>query len=470
MASRLAIAGLALALAACHVQAPTPRPSTATRVAALNPSPSPSRTPGASPRPSVVPTPSGPVIQLGGTVRLDPSYLVAHHAGTLAAGPTIAIPLLSDQGGGFISDAGSGLMANNGGSFISDAGSGLVANNGAGFSSGAGSGYRLVAAGQDLLPASGMVVLALSLSDGKPLGRSVLTDQAGGFKVEVPADQQANVRLIARVPAARRDDPLLADARLQYDLLAAPARAASGLAIDEDTAVATRYLRLAISSRMEQFMLRDVDDITDANGLKLIDGLEPALQPFVRTVLGELRAHAAKAHVEQLPSQRLTRLTQQLMDIALAHIDLDAILVFQEPGASPPTAHAVVELVDVLRATRRAAADRLSADPGAFAGKAYVQDAAARRTPPVAPAALLQRASDLSDLIVTEYLGSNEPGKRQQAAAVFEDLGLVPGASYEKRLQLAAGGIVGEITNRFFVDEAGRNEAYAAIDASSGER
>lgn len=424
---------VALAIAGCSL---TP---SATRVAigsGKKPATAASTKPvKAAASPSAAPT--GPMRLVQGTVRIDAHYILSNAAGSLISNNGLS--LISDAGGGLISDAGGGLMVVDGKSIA--IGAGIVSNAGAGIVVSGRTRYGLsatpaVAVGE-VLPVEGMGVVALSLITGQPISVAVRSDKQGGFKLEVPEAIAENIRLVAKVPTAKADDPLQRDRRLEYGLVLSPA-GTDAREFNEDTRVASRFLRESALDK-GTFLLGGTELDNDAHFTD--PSLSGPVQALVLQMAKEFRQAVKDA---QVPASAMPSLVQRVLDVALAYVDLQTIVI--DPNntvwrSAPANAKAIPVLAETLAELRMAAAAKMAANPAYFDGKPYMESANTRRLSLGLSAYTIKRPSDFVDFIFDEYVADNSI-RYDRIGIVLDDLGLTAqeDGQHLVKSKLSAGG------------------------------
>jgi sugar lactone lactonase YvrE len=422
-----------------------------------------------------------------GQVRIDAGYLLASRQGRLdpqglavLAGDAIVSnngagvisnnggSIISDHGGGLIADPASGkltdaaealfaaadgaILSNNGGAIISDHGGAIISDHGAAFG-------LLAAAAPALgrsLPAAGMQVLVLDLRTGRalPVGvdaagkpvHVVLTDAAGRYELYLPDGLSPNVRVVTLPPGGT-------DARLVYNLVAAARQAEE--AIDEGTAGASRLLRLTFSGWLADKIRsnRDVLDVPNLQDAQLAFAILP------------LATAAADAKVAELEPARLRRVLQATADALIAYLDLAGLETEQDEDWPAPPEPALGAVGTILNELETAAAAKLQADPHAFDRRPFFLDANMRRARAGKPPYVLVKPTDLSALILDEYLIPADLQQREQLRFVLADLGL-PTTEFE-HLRAAYDGLLLGAINAAAKDEAAMGAAIAALQAAS---
>jgi hypothetical protein len=344
--------------------------------------------PGASLKPTL---PAGPTMRVKGHVEIDAHYIVATNAGAIVANNGGSAIVL--KGGTLISDNGLGLISDNGLGLISDNGLGLIANNGAG--------YRTLStdlAVGTVLPVKGMAIIPFSMRTGEVVGKPVFTDAQGGYELEVPESLKGNLRLAARVPVTKQDDPIARDTRLQYNLVVETKAKTSTL--DEDTALATKYLRACFASRLREAMVTDdVAGSTEAL-LRALEAPELLLNALKGTI-GELNAAGQAIGVKNLPEAEVDRIAQRVTDVLLSYIDLDTLEVDpatlnREGFDGSVKERALPGMADVLKQVRNGARAKMTSIPLHFDTHPLILKAAKPYQ--------IRKPSDLCDFMVEDLL------------------------------------------------------------------
>lgn len=404
MRRRAAAAAIMLALSACQVQnAPTgvaksARPSTGPGTASATPSAAPTMGASAAPRATASPAgpaaspspaalerlvaPSGATSKLTGTIKVDATYMVASGAGQILShnGAQVVAPKgtnLVAAGAGNLVAAGAGnLVAAGGLNLVAAGGLNLVAAGAGNLVAAGGLNYALAqssaapaapAAGQQL-PAAGMLISVASLTTRKylPLGQDgagqpvyvVLSDATGGYELFVPEGEDENLLVIVQPPG--QPDP-----RLVLNTFTPRAEVARRL-VDEDSAIAARYLRTCMIARLDRTLVTDdpraMTSMFIGDGAA-ISGIEQILDRFVAFYRGIAKAKGIEPGTTD--AKVVTAMSQAIADAALAMLDLEAIEM--DPAVTPgwagdPKAKATVELGAALRELRERGA-RYLADP-----------------------------------------------------------------------------------------------------------
>ncbi|HEY9722918.1 MAG TPA: hypothetical protein V6D47_12980, partial [Oscillatoriaceae cyanobacterium] len=402
--------------------------------------------------PTPQPTVDGTLIS--GLMRIDASYVIAAGGGNvIAAGGGNVI---AAGGGNVIAAGGGNVIAAGGGNVIAAGGGNVIAAGGGNVIAAGGGNYRVLDASAcsdtqtlptsptasldpkhvppgTILPASGTVVVPVSLKTGKVLGPAVFTDSTGHYTVTVPKGTESDVMLVAGVPGKSASDPLVTDPRLQYTVLAA--MSASGTPeIDEDTATLTRYLRSTMRARLDALLQPALiaSSASDTALLK-IPNIPPAEQTVINAYADVLRNEVKSAPfftgVEKTDTPHVLQLAQRISDSLVAQIDLNKVNL--DPAmakgwtmASANSNQGVMKLMlDEMRLIRGAADAKLAENPHYFDDKPYIT-AANLSLPAGAAQYQILKGSDLCDFIVNYYYASSDAKFGLTSRAVIEDLGL----------------------------------------------
>lgn len=394
---------LVFVLAAC--QAPVTGSAAGTKPrTGVAPSVKPTAGVSAKPSAKVSVAPRGPVTRLAGQIKLDARYAVA--SGALAIAPGGAA-LVSNNGGsvrdpaGLLAPHATGLVGKI--RLLSDQGGGLLSNNGAGL--------RLLQVPSANLPAAGMVLGVYSLVDGgllpiavDDLGQPVytlLTGADGGFAVDLPAAVAGNVLVVASVPGTR--DPGLA-----VDLIARAAPAAD-LAIDDASTVATEYLIQAVAGRL---------DDTYAPDPCRPAGPPPDHADSLSFVLDTYTDALKQPAFTALPLEAKRFVLRRFAGFVVSGLDLAAIKALR----SEQPALAVVQ--ELIADAEQAAAEQLAAKPTAFDDRDWIRVAKVEHGAAGLP--LFRKASDLTAFMVREYLTTLDNKRVRFLEPVLADLALDP--------------------------------------------
>jgi hypothetical protein len=471
--------------------APEPGPTTVARrppAARATAQPRDEATPSPTPAATAVPRallrpPATAHVVFRGAVAVDAAYAVGFAGATIAGrgeGSVVAVDatgaaiaadaagVIANNGGNWIADAGAGVIANNGGSVIANNGGSVIANDG--------SAYRALAQAAEappigtVLPAAGMVVRVVSLATGEPLALGVgpdgapvtalYSDAEGRFTAYLPTGTAGSVRIDATT-AAGGDDRLALAQVASVDVAAQ---------LDDDTSLATRYIREGFATRLLDLMTLAPDDAVRALGPIAGDGGEAGYARALAVMLSD----AAKAGpVAGWPRERQLGVARRACDRVLAQVALEgAMLDTEDPPYDGPDEPAFAAIVDVLRYTRgnvvRKMRERQAAgeDPGAwFAALAEVKAAAAegRRHELRKPADYM--AFTVDELYLRPAQGEDERYARLRALTV--EAGLSDG-SQTPRLRAAVGGLMARIGIELGVDPALLRDLVGIITRGEG--
>ncbi|MNS18571.1 hypothetical protein D3C72_502660 [compost metagenome] len=417
----------------------------------------PKATASASPKPTATRKPvllEGPTASLKGTIAIDAHYILSNNAGGLISNNGSSAIALKE--GKLLSDNGLGLLSDNGLGLLSDNGLGIIANNSGGLISNNGSGYRILADAVPLgkvLPVKGMAVFPISLRTGEIVARPVFTDAKGGYTLEVPEAVKGNIRLVARVPVAKANDPIAVDPRIQYNLVIKTG--AVDPVIDEDSSVATRYLRASFSGRLLELMVAQ-DIGAAAEELVKSMGFAPSLKEILMSSVTEVNATAKEAGVPAMTVEAQKELAQRLTDILLSYVDLDTLVV--DPvkyGKFGPKEPAIPGLVDIVRQMREGATERMTADAEFFDKQFWISREQRLRE--------IKKPTDVCDYIVDNYLLSLD-GRVGMTKTAFANIG-VPEEEAD-RLNAIAIGVLAAVGQTLLTGPTAKTEMLAAIKAS----
>ncbi len=412
--------------------------------------------------------------------------LVANNAGNLIAnngGGLLAAwgsGIISDKGAGIISDKGAGIISDKGAGIISDKGAGLISDKGAGYAL-AGLGLRQAAAAPaatpsagaapavgEILPAAGMVIGVVDLRTGAliPIGRdpagepvlAIYTDDRGGYTLHLPAALATNVVVVAVPPIAR------IDRRLALDLVTAPS--GDTAAVDEDTALASRFMR--------EFLVGIMADAMSVSGPEKIviktGAVSESLRVVVRTFLEEINAESAAVGLRAAPRAESEKVARRMSDVILATVNLPEVTITSDVAAywTKPPAPAVTTMVTVLRETREKATEALRRDAAFFESQGYFREANAGRPP--ADAFRIDKPADLGDFVIREYLLTTR-GSTEGVDNVFNSLAVGPteaDGTNTRRKEIEAGALAigGAIVGALLANKDGaHDEGIKAIRA-----
>jgi hypothetical protein len=435
-------------MSACSLTPTNPRRPIATKSAKPGALATPK--PAASRKPGVLL--AGPTSAVKGHVAIDAHYIIANNAGSLIAnngGSAIAL-----KAGTLISDNGLGLISDNGLGLISDNGLGLISNNGGGLISDNGLGFRILQAAAvelgTVLPVKGMAIIPLSMRTGEVVGKPVFTDAQGAYSIEVPDAVKGNLRLVARVPVAKADDPLATDPGAQYNLVLKSAT--QDAVIDEDTSVTTKYVRACFAGRIKDLMVAPDAEEAAAKLVRSL-GFSPTIKDFVSGTVVEINTTAKAAMVHEMSEAEAQRVAQRVADVLLSFVEVESLEV--DPvkyGKIGPKEPALAGLTDIVRQLRGAATAKMKANPDHFNQQAWVTEAKWNRP--------IKKPADLSDFVVDNYwLGID--GTMTRTRGVFAELG-IPEEQAE-RVNAIAIGILADLGEALLTTPGAKAEVLATI-------
>jgi hypothetical protein len=441
-------------LSACSLTPTNPRRPIATKSAKPGTLATPK--PGASRKPGVLL--AGPTTAVKGHVEIDAHYIIANNAGSLIAnngGSAIAL-----KAGTLISDNGLGIISDNGLGLISDNGLGLISNNGGGIISDNGLGFRILQAAAvelgTVLPVKGMAIIPLSMRTGEVVGKPVFTDAQGAYSIDVPDAVKGNLRLVARVPVAKADDPLATDLSAQYNLVLKSAT--QDAVIDEDTSVTTKYVRACFAGRLQDLMVAPDADEAAAVLVRSL-GFSPSIKDFLSATVVEINTTAKAAKVHEMSDAQAQQVAQRVADVLLSFVDIESLVV--DPvkyGKIGPKEPALPGLTDIVRQLRAAATTKMKANPDHFNQQAWVTEAKWNRA--------IKKPADLSDFVVDNYwLGID--GRMSRTRALFAELG-IPEEQAE-RVNAIAIGILADLGQALLTTPGAKAQVLATIEAA-GEK
>lgn len=439
-------------LSACSLTPTNPRRPIATKSAKPGALATPK--PGASRKPGVLL--EGPTTAVKGHVEIDAHYILANNAGSLIAnngGSAIAL-----KAGTLISDNGLGIISDNGLGLISDNGLGLISNNGGGIISDNGLGFRILQAAAvelgTVLPVKGMAIIPLSMRTGEVVGKPVFTDAQGAYSIDVPDAVKGNLRLVARVPVAKADDPLATDLSAQYNLVLKSAT--QDAVIDEDTSVTTKYVRACFAGRLQDLMVAP-DANAAADRLVRSLGFSPSIKDFLSSTVVELNTTAKAAKVHEMSDAEAQQVAQRVADVLLSFVELESLVV--DPvkyGKIGPKEPALPGLTDIVRQLRAAATTKMKTNPDHFNQQAWVTEAKWNRP--------IKKPADLSDFVVDNYWLSID-GTMTRTRGVFAELG-IPEEQAE-RVNAIAIGILADLGQALLTTPGAKAQVLATIKAAS---
>jgi hypothetical protein len=310
--------------------------------------------------------------------------------------------VISAGGGNVISAGGGNVISAGGGNVISAGGGNVISAGGGNVISAGGGNYRVLADVKvsvgTVLPAKGMVVVPVSLTTGKPVGEAVFTDERGHYEIAIPKGLAENVRIVAAVPGKSASDPIVANRRLQYAVIAAP-DAGEDVTIDEDTALITRYLRVIIRHQTRNSIQASVWTSDEQ------------AQAYDQATL-KLRAKATAIGLLGLPEERQLAVYERFTDILMASARLDTLKNASDKPIVPM-------LVGMLRDIREAATTKLIASPTFFAEQDYIKNQSGEGC-----VHEIVKPADVGDFLVFKHLYRADLAALKVASEVAASLGL----------------------------------------------
>jgi hypothetical protein len=298
-------------------------------------------------------------VALTGKVKLDAGYITAQGAGSLATQGDVISARLD------LAALGSQLIGNNGAAVLAAVSAGIVSNNGSGIISDNGAGRRLLedAQADGVLPVAGMAVQAINPATNQPVlmvdarghvGKWVLSDAQGNYKLYVPRTLQGNVLIQAQPPAK------LADARLRLSRLV-KAGEQLDVAVDEATTLAVEFCRDTLRARLETLM-------TQAPGTDIRDSHLSAAELAALNALHQQLADAfAAAGTKDFTPHQRSALAYLIANELLGGLTLDEVRIDRTVGDyTGPDEPALMAMEAVLRTIQAGASAKLREDPSFF--------------------------------------------------------------------------------------------------------
>jgi hypothetical protein len=336
---------------------------------------------------------------LKGIVKVDASYVIAV------------------GGGNFVSTNSGTVIATGGGNVISVGGGNVISVGGGNVIATGGGNYAVLdtpdAKPGEVYPVKDMGVVAVSLSDGKPLSVAVRTNDKGEYEVSVPEALKENVLIMAGWPGMSKDDPLLKNPRLQYSLVVAP-QALTAVEVNENTSLITRYIRETFQNKFVFYFNSDVV----VNGSTQNDDLVPdVLKVPAEALKTELRTAIDAA---KIPPANVPELARQSADLLISQLDLGGMKIEKLLNPDYPEDPVMPTIIGIVELMQNAAGARL-AEGMKFEDRPYVKEANAAR--PEGQKYQFLKASDVCEFIVKEYFGKNFV-QFEKSKAVWADLGL----------------------------------------------
>jgi hypothetical protein len=425
------------------------------------PAPAASVTPTAASPPATVPAmlqaPAG-TRTLAGQVTIDARYAVDQ------AGARI----LSNNGSSVVALAGDALIANNAGNLVgsrqggaamatargdllaaglvSDHGGGVISNNGSTLTAKTKRGLldETAPAVGTQLPAAGLLVSAVSLKTHAyvPVGQdpagqpvySVFSDGAGAFKLYLPASEAGNVLVVANVPGTQ-------DENLVYGGVT-PVTATAKL--DEDAQLATRLIRYVLGRHLARIISTPDTSKVVADIVSGDTALSGQVRPLLIDLIQRLNTHAHQAGVPAddtaVDRPEVRELGLLLADVALGQIDYQDLTTSSlfDPRWTGASENILVGIGVSMRALREAT------------GKYMQRHLAAGESLPVEvrfpsfmvffpdhsscsyPASMkLRKPSDLGAFLISDVLARQTSGVILDTRKAFAGLAPVPLTAYD---------------------------------------
>lgn len=383
-------------------------------------------------------------------------------AGALADGQLAKASLVSDAGSqALATDDGTTIATSRGyvvapASIIAHGEADAAGNNGGAAASKkfrllASSGAALPSIG-NMLPAAGMVVFVRSLATGLPIpigndpqgnpAYAIYTNLDGKYQAYLPDGMTDNVEVVAQVPHQT-------DVHLVYGNLVTSA--GNQVPIDEDTALALRYIHLAAAERLLPLVQANQDAMANSLGL---DHYPPELSAVLSIALTEFIAAAQQGHTADLPADKQLALAERLAELELAGADLvhaqplgDDLQPYPRP-ADVKESGCLPALVEVLKYDREAARQRMLAiaargqhPADVFSSLQEVQRASAQDHETYR----IERPSDVDDFILHAYFTHSDVNRESVSVerdAFMSQAGLVKGAGGWPWVDAIATGVI----------------------------
>ncbi|MDB5096849.1 MAG: hypothetical protein JWM80_1270 [Cyanobacteria bacterium RYN_339] len=458
----------ALLAAACRAPvASTPTPA----VRKASPVPSSAPASAVSAAPVKLEAPTGATAELSGTVLVAPGYMVAQGFGKIVAqggGNVVAAgksSLITNDGGSLITNDGGSIVAQGGGNIVASGagnivaqgggnavstsagnivaqgggnavapGAGTISTNGGGIVAQGGGNHHLLEASQaqDMLPGAGMLVAAVSLrthqylpvgsyldaAGKRQLAYSIYSNAEGKYRLFLPKEEQGNVMIVANVPGSLDD-------RLVYNVVTPNAATELGV-VDEDTALASRFVHFAFVERMMGILAADDNGLAHISEIVTFkdSSIPEALKLAIDGLLREMNQAARPYPMARWKDPGLLReLAIRVCDRALSETPGDPIITKEaSTDWTGPDEPAYATLGKCLRTLRQATSNRLATEPGYFlahdfdfAGDCHNHYLA--KIPVLKP-------TDPGDYIFSNFLGKNATSAIAEIDTVYIALGV----------------------------------------------
>jgi hypothetical protein len=442
--------------------------------------------------------PNEPVTKLLGTLKMDASYVIAAGGGNVIApgGGNVIAPgggNVIAPGGGNVIAAGGGNLIMVGGNVIAAGGGNVIAPGGGNYRTlainpfavtaaigqrpvAAAIGQRPVAAaiGQrpvaaaievpfgEVLLAKGMVVVPVSLRTGLPIGPAVLTDEAGRYSVTIPESETGNVRLMAAVPGKSASDPVLTNAKLQYQLLVSQSDKDTNRVIDEDSALVSLYTQRTFAGRLDDLLKQQ--DKGDW-GTDLESWLNLGDNAMIRGMLDGMADEMIAAKTYAMPEAKRKALANRLADTVMYHVKFDDAMVDRsqadwQPAEDEKVVTALNEILKLFREGARlkmAAANATTPEEitAVFAEAPFMVIANQMRAAEGKPPVKFSKATDFGDFVVDHYLAINNTARLMSLSDVFYALDV--DQKHVPRLKAAQFGMLKTLGFTMFVNPAAKS-------------
>jgi hypothetical protein len=370
----------------------------------------------------------------GGLITNDGGGLITNDGGGLITndGAGFAAPdgntLIGQDGASLITNDGGGLISNDGGGLVST-GSGSLVSTGSGSLGAKPVAFRLVTdepapLPPDLppaLPAAGMWVGARSLRNGKPVpvgldpaGKPVYTvfsNAEGKFQLFLDPALVESVRLVAAVPGAN-------EARHFYNLITP---AGGDATVGEDKALATSFVRFVLSRWLVNLMAGRSDFVFEDISPATRKLLPPEVLDRAKAVVDTMSDVARKLNIYAYGNR-------PDLQRRVALLFADRLLLEQDvtiEGAPVPPLQGPA--IDAMIATFQALNQRATALPGAqVEALPFMVEVNRGRLARKLPPYRIVRASDVADVLMEEYLASDDQKVQGRIADAFAQLDLDP--------------------------------------------
>jgi hypothetical protein len=344
----------------------------------------------------------GNIVAAGGgnIVAAGGGNIIAQGGGNIvAAGGGNVIPgnasgLTPTQGGALVAASSGNIVAAGGGNIVAAGGGNIVAAGGGNIVAAGGGNYSLLAeVAASLVPSvapspikvkpgtilagAGMLVSAVSLTNHKyvPVGVNasgqpvyvVYSNAKGEYKLYLPKEEVGNVLIVTNVPGTQ-------DTRVVYNVLTSLAKAQT-VSIDEDTALAGRFLHRAFEQRLQQILQADDQQLVNttariARGLP--DVLKQPLTDFTLRFNNEARKYGISAATDPTLARDLAQfitdgVLAQMDDLTTLNLEPSNYDIADSPRLAGPEEPALPALGQCLKTLREACGqEKFSANHWAY--------------------------------------------------------------------------------------------------------